>query len=71
MARVGLVIESELSPNLDFDEITLIEEISKSAVGSLYKGYWRATKVAVKLIDRSCLQPSEIEMIAQEIKTLK
>jgi len=45
-----LVVETKLSPKIDFDEIKFLEEIGSGSFGTVSRGEWRGQDVAVKIV---------------------
>eukprot|EP01118_Nematostelium_gracile_P015667 TRINITY_DN6318_c0_g1_i4.p1 TRINITY_DN6318_c0_g1~~TRINITY_DN6318_c0_g1_i4.p1 ORF type:complete len:592 (+),score=163.12 TRINITY_DN6318_c0_g1_i4:150-1925(+) len=64
-------VESELSASIDFDEIKMGDQLAKGGYGTVYKGEWRTTEVAVKVLNTQELIEEERENVRREITLMK
>jgi serine/threonine protein kinase len=64
---VAFKIESELSNQIDWNEIEIGSKIAKGGFGTVFKGTWRGSEVAVKLLNTQELVDEEKEMVKREM----
>jgi serine/threonine protein kinase len=60
-------------PTIQWSEITLQENIGGGAFGAVYKGLWRSTAVAVKLLNSACqeqLDPAILKAFKDEVSIM-
>lgn len=72
--RLALVLESELSSSLDYDEIYITRNLNDTRYGRFCKAVWRTSEVLVQEIDRDKLQQltkEEFTILRKEITTLR
>ena len=60
-------LESELSNLLDFDELTLEHKLAKGGFGTVFRGKWRGTPVAIKQLNVQELVDEELALVKREI----
>jgi len=49
-AAMPFLVETKLSPKIDYDEIKFVEEIGSGSFGTVSRGQWRGQDVAVKVV---------------------
>jgi len=64
-------VDSDLSTFLDFDEITFGDHIASGGYGTVFKGVWRDSEVAVKVLNTDGLQEDEMQSVLREIRLMK
>lgn len=63
-------VESELSTQLDFDEITVQKRIGEGGTGVVFAGTWRAQPVAVKMLRQELFTADELAELKAEARLL-
>lgn len=61
----------DYSFEIDFADITLLEQINEGGYGVIYKGRWRETIVAVKVLKTEGMTENNVRDFLQECKAME